>query len=280
MTPITRFVINLFIFLFVIVITYTTNKTYFEDLLSDKDVKKKTTFINPLGNFLYTFMFVYLWVGINLGWIVFGIMSGFLTLFFMLLIFTLNRTGMGPPLAIISMFILGLSYIKLPVDEFKNSSNIEKVVHAVTLIVSGLMIYLYAYSPQPKMKGFALVVLVMFLNTIAILYGARNTSVAPGQKLARVFKWLIYVLCIASIVWYNTYGTVGAYTSDSLYSTFDPRIAIRDVPDYLNGLIDGDDLIDKEDAPPSASERSQQVEERGEESQKEERREVSQDYYD
>ena len=63
-----------------------------------------------------------------------------------------------------------------------------------------------------------------------------NQVIAPGKKLARVIKWSIYILIISSIVWYNTYGTVGNYTGDIL---FDPIRVIRDKPDIfpLNGCL-------------------------------------------
>lgn len=272
MDPKYRFGINAFIILHLIYITYEKNIGYFDQ--ADKEDKE---FENPFNNYFYLFIYLYLWLAINLGWKIFGIMVGILVLFLMLLIYTLNRTGMGPPLAIIVMFLSGFMYQKIPIDEFKNSSNVEKVVHALIIIISGLMIYLYSYSTQPKMKGFALVTLVIFLNTIAILYGARDTGIAPGIKLGRVFKWLLYILIISSIVWYNTYGTVGSYTQDSLYDTFDPRRFVKDRPDIIPfNFIPTDEIKDITDSVPE--ERS--TEETAEASQKEERREISQDYYD
>ena len=274
MDPKYRFAINVFIILHLIYITYEKNIGYFDE---------NKEFQNPFHNLFYLFAYLYLWLAANLGWKMFGIMVGILVLFLILLIYVLNRTGMGPPLAIIVMFFTGFMYKKLPIDEFKNSSNVEKIVHALIVIISGLMIYLYSYSPQPRMKGFALVTLVMFLNTIAILYGARNTGIAPGQKLARVFKWLLYIFIISSIVWYNTYGTVGSYTQNSVYTTFDPRRFVRDKPDVfpfnwipIDELTeDGQTLDELTRNIPNES----NPDERAKSSEEEERREISQDYY-
>ena len=270
MDPKYRFGINAFIILHLIYITSDQNNDYFE---KDKE------FENPFNNYFYFFIYLYLWFAANLGWKIFGIMLGILVLFLILLIYVLNRTGMGPPLAIIVMFMSGLMYQKLPIDEFKNSSNVEKVVHALIIIISGLMIYLYSYSPQPKMKGFALVTLVMFLNTVAILYGARNSGIAPGLKLARVFKWLLYILLVSSIVWYNTYGTVGSYTQYSLYDTFDPRGFVKNKPDIspFNWIsFEGNELVElTEDV-----REGETIGEKAKSSEEEERGEISQDYYD
>jgi hypothetical protein len=157
---------------------------------------------------------------------------------------------------ILIMFISGLMYKKLPIDEFKNSTNIEKVVHAVIIIISGLIIFLYSYAPLPKIKGFALVILVMFLNTIAILYGAKDTGIAPGLKLARVIKWLLYILLVVSIIWYNTYGTIGSYTFSLDWLPFN-------LYDELTEDV-----------------RERTTEKKAKDSEEEERREISQDYYD
>lgn len=258
---------NLIFFIYFIIAIIYQNSNYLDE---DKD---KREFKNPFNNLFYLFIYLYLWFAINLGWKIFGIMTGILVLFLILLIYVLNRTGIGPPLAIIVMFMSGLMYNKIPIDEFKNSSNVEKVVQALILIISGLMIYLYSYSPQPKMKGFALVILVIFLNTIAILYGARNTGIAPGLKLARVFKWFIYISLVSGVVWYNTYGTVGSYTQDSIYTTFDPRRFIKDKPEIFPFyFIPTDEIgvISDESNP----------EDKAKSSEEDERKDISQDYYD
>ena len=197
-----------------------------------------------------------------------------LTAFFILLIYLLDKidqTGVGPLLALISIFFSGFMYAKLPIDEFRNSSNVERFAHALIIIISGLMIYLYSYSPQPRMKGFALVTLVMFLNTIAILYGARNTGIAPGQKLARVLKWLLYIFIISTLVWYNTYGTVGSYTQDSVYTIFDPIRVIRDKPDIF--LFKWLPVGTNENTNKMSNSR------RAKSSEEQERKDISQDYY-
>ncbi len=288
MDPKYRFAINVFIILHLIYITYVENEdSYFKN----NRATFSKNFYNPFSknkedeekhNFFYLFIYLYLWFAVNMGWKIFGIMTGILVLFLILLIYILNRTGMGPPLALISIFFGGLMYTKLPIDEFKNSSNVERVVHALIIVVSGLMIYLYSYSPQPKMKGFALVTLVFFLNAIAILYGARESGIAPGKKLARVFKWSIYILIISSIVWYNTYGTVGSYTHDSLYTTFDPRRFVRDKPDVFpfnwipfELLTDGQTINDlTEDIRDDSN-----TDDRAKSSEEDERKDISQDYY-
>ena len=288
MDPKYRFGINTLIILHLIYITYAENNKNSESYFQKRGATFSKDFYNPFSNnktdeekhnFFYLFIYLYLWFAINLGWKIFGVMLGILVLFLILLVYVLNRTGMGPPLAIIVMFMSGLMYNKIPIDEFKNSSNVEKVVQALILIISGLMIYLYSYSPQPKMKGFALVILVIFLNTIAILYGARNTGIAPGLKLARVFKWFIYISLVSGVVWYNTYGTVGSYTQDSIYTTFDPRRFVRDKPDVFpfNWLPIEDNVLDEltVNIPDKSNPR-----ERAKSSEEEERREISQDYYD
>ena len=278
MDPKYRFAIHGIILIYLIIIFIQENWNYFDD---DKRELK-----NPFNNLFYLLIYLYLWfsiyLGIKFGLPTFGLMTGILILFLILLIYVLNRTGMGPPLALISIFFGGLMYTKLPIDEFKNSSNVERVVHALIIVVSGLMIYLYSYSPQPKMKGFALVTLVFILNAFAILYGARESGIAPGKKLARVIKWSIYILIISSIVWYNTYGTVGSYTHDSLYNTFDPRRFVRDKPDVFpfnwipfELLTDGQTLDElTEDIRDDNN-----TDDRAKSSEEDERKDISQDYY-
>ena len=174
--------------------------------------------------------------------------------------------------------VMYLFYTKVPIEEFKNSSNIERIVHGVVLFITILMIYLYSNYPQPKMKGFVLIVLVLFLNTIAILYGSRNTGIAPGQKLARVFKWFIYISIISTIIWYNTYGTVKGETVDDLplYGWFNIRDSIRKAGPLTYPLKSIESWLTGK----TETERTQEVEDRGKESLKEERREISEDYYD
>ena len=210
----------------------------------------------------------------------FGIFMGmFFALIMLSLLLIFFSDNLNSIFTILTIFMIGFLYTKVPIDEFKNSSNIEKVVHAVIIIVSALMIYLYSGAPEPRMKGFALVVLVLFLNTIAILYGAKNTAIAPGQKLSRVFKWFIYVGIISSIVWYNTYGTVGSYTTETVENWFDVRDNISQTPDIFPKLI-GTYITDYIKSSPDRTSDEKTPEERSKESQEEERREITQEYYE
>jgi len=211
----------------------------------------------------------------------FGLFMGmFLVLFMLSLLLVFFSDNLNSIFTILTIFMIGFLYTKVPIDEFKNSSNIERVVHAVIIIVSALMIYLYSDAPAPRMKGFALVVLVLFLNTIAILYGARNTTIAPGQKLSRVFKWFIYIGIISSIVWYNTYGTVGSYTTETVESWFDIRDNISQTPgpEFLSTYIK--DYVKPSPVERTSTDKREIVIERGKASQEEERREISGDYYE
>lgn len=260
-------IIHAIIFVYLSIIFVDKNWNYFDE---DKRELK-----NPFNNLFYLFIYLYLWfsihLGIKFGLPTFGLMILSLIIFFIVLIYLLDeidKIGVGPPLALISIFFGGLMYAKLPIDEFRNSSNVDKFFHAFIITITALIIYLYSYSPQPKMKGFALVTLVFFLNAIAILYGARESGIAPGKKLARVIKWSIYILIISSIVWYNTYGTVGNYTGDIL---FDPIRVIRDKPDIL--LFKW--------LPVGTNENTNRVSNsrRAKSSEEQERKDISQDYY-
>ena len=238
---------------------------------------------NKQSGWIYTFYWGILFITsiISILGKNFGIFMGmFLALIMLSLLLVLFSDNLNSIITILTIFMIGFFYTKVPIDEFKNSSNIEKVVHAVIIIVSALLIYLYSAAPEPRMKGFALVVLVLFLNTIAILYGARNTSIAPGQKLSRIFKWFIYVGIISSIVWYNTYGTVGSYTTETVENWFDVRDNISQTPDIFPKLIDTYIKNYIKSSPDDRNSDEQTPEERSKDSQKEERREISQDYYD
>jgi len=244
------------------------------------------------ASWLYIVFWIILLISVVINYSVYGNNLNplwFLYLLFALLIFLLAMFGDHKAFigTIITIILLITFYMKVPIEEFKNSSNIERIVHGIVLFVTFLMIYLYSNYPQPKMKGFVLIVLVLFLNTIAILYGSRNTGIAPGQKLARVFKWFIYISIISTIVWYSTYGTIGNYTTENVEDILDWRQSISQTPDTfaypkdysLNDIISyliQDDSTD--DITPD--ERKEIITERGEASQEEERREISEDYYD
>jgi len=236
----------------------------------NNDDDERELILNPLNNYFYLFIYLYLWLAVNYKW---KPMLIALVVFLFVLILVSNITGMGPPLGVTILFLIMLMYQKVPIDEFKNSSNIEKFVHFIVVFVSLLMIYIYSNFPQPKMKGFSLGVLVFFLNAIAVLYGTRDTGIAPGVKLGRIVKWLLFIFIIILIVWYNTYGTVASYTSENIYRIFDIRISIRDKPDVFPFNLIPVNLIVPNDID------TRTTKQKAESSENEIRKEITNDYY-
>ena len=139
MDPKYKYGIHVIIFVYLSFIFIDKNRNYLDD---DKRELK-----NPFNNLFYLLIYLYLWfsiyLGIKFGLPTFGLMILPLIIFFIVLISLLDKIdkiGVGPPLALISIFFGGLMYAKLPIDEFRNSSNVERVVHALIIFITALML--------------------------------------------------------------------------------------------------------------------------------------------